>query len=431
MKKNSRIPEFFKLGREKKLKIVKKFANLTKKEIELIKKGILPQKTGDQISENVIGSFYLPYSIAPNFLINKKDYLVPMVTDEASVVAAASFGAKLTRESGGIFAKNLGNLMIGQIYFPSVKNFQAAKGKILKNKKRILELANKQNPVLLKIGGGARDLEVKILRETKIGSILRIHLLVDTKDAMGANTVDGMAEAISPFIEKLIKAKALLKIVSNLAEKRLVEVKTTVTKKALKKEGFFAKKIIENIAKACSIAEVDIYRAVTYNKGILNGMGAVALATGNDWRALEAGAHGFAAKSGKYRPLSVWKKNKKGDLIGKMVVPITVGTIGGIVQLHPLTKISLKILKVKTAQELAQVIASVGLVQNLAALRALVSEGIPAGHKRLKAKNFSIEAGTKGKMVEKVAEQMIKEKKISLKRAKEILKEIKSKQPQW
>ena len=425
MKKNSRIPGFFKLKKENRLRIVKEFANLTKKEIEIIKKGVLTSDVKDKISENVIGTFPLPYSIAPNFLINKRDYLIPMVTDEPSVVAAASYGARMTREGGGIFAKSLGNLMIGQIYVTDIKNLQIAKGKISRAKKEILEIANRQNPILIKVGGGARDLEIKIFRKTKIGSVLRIHLLIDTKDAMGANTVDLMAEGVSPLIEKLTKGKAILKIVSNLAEKRLVEVKTVVTKKALRKEGFSPKKTIEKITKIYNIAEIDIYRAVTNNKGILNGMGAVALATGNDWRALEAGAHGFAAKSGRYKPLSIWKKNKEGNLVGKMIIPVTVGTLGGIINIHPLAKISLKILKVKTAQELAQIIASVGLAQNLGALRSLVSEGIPAGHLKIYAKNIAIKTGAKGKVVEELAKQMVKEKKINLKRAKEILKKIK------
>jgi len=386
MEKNSRIPGFFKLKKENRLRTVKEFANLTKKEIKIIKKGVLTSDIKDKISENVIGTFSLPYSIAPNFLINKRDYLIPMVTDEPSVVAAASYGARMTREGGGIFTKSLGNLMIGQIYITNIKKIQIAKGKISRAKKEILKLANKQNPTLIKLGGGAKDLKIKVFKKTNIGSVLRIHLLIDTKDAMGANTVGIMAEGVAPLIEKLTGGKALFKIVSNLAEKRLVEVKTVITKKALKKEGFPPDETIDNIVKAYLIAEFDIYRAVTYNKGILNGMGAVALATGNDWRALEAASHGFAAKSGKYKPLAVWRKNKEGNLVGKMIIPVTVGIIGGITQLHPLVKVSLKILKVKSVQELAQIIASVGLVQNLAALRALVSEGIPAGHKNLKIK---------------------------------------------
>ncbi|XOB46688.1 MAG: hydroxymethylglutaryl-CoA reductase, degradative [Candidatus Nealsonbacteria bacterium] len=425
MRKNSRIPEFFKLKRKGKIKIVKNFANLTDKEIKIIEKGFLEPEIRDKIIENVIGTFPLPYAIAVNFLINQKDYLVPMVIEEPSVVAAACYGARLTRESGGIFAKSLGNLMIGQIYVIDLKNPQRAKKKILKEKKEILKIANRQNPILTELGGGAKDLETKIFKKTKIGPILRIHLLIDTKDAMGANTVDTIVEQTAPFIEKIIGEKVLLKIVSNLAEKRLVEVKTIVTKKALKKEGFLPEETIQKIVKAQVLAETDIYRAVTNNKGILNGMGAVALATGNDWRALEAGAHGFAAKSGKYKPLAVWRKNKKGNLAGKMTVPIAVGIVGGITQVHPTTRISLKILKVKSAQELAQVIASVGLVQNLAALRALVSEGIQSGHMKLHIRNIAMAVGAKGKTVDKITKQMIKEKKINIERAKEIFEQFK------
>ncbi len=387
MKKNSRIPEFFKLKTKEKLKIIKEFSGLSEKEINIIKQGFLEPKTREKIAENVVGVFSLPYAVAVNFLINKKDYLIPMVTEEPSVVAAACYGARLTREGGGIFAESLGNIMIGQIYAVDIKDSQKTKERILRAKKEILSLANKQNPVLMKVGGGAKDLEVEIFKRTKIGSVLRIHLFIDTKDAMGANTVDVAVEGINPLIEKIIGKKTLLKIVSNLAEKRLVRVKTIVTKKALKKEGFSSKETIRKIVKAQAIGEIDIYRAVTNNKGILNGMGAVALATGNDWRALEAGAHGFAAKSGKYKPLSSWKEDKRGNLVGEMVIPVVVGTVGGIINIHPTAKISLKILRVKSAQELAQVIASVGLVQNLAALRALVSEGILTGHMRLRVKN--------------------------------------------
>ena len=425
MKRNSRIPEFFKLEGKERLKIVKKFAGLNDKEIKIIEKGLLGPEIRDRMIENVIGAFSLPYSVAVNFLINKKDYLVPMVIEESSVVAAACYGARLTRESGGIFARNLGNLMIGQIYVTDLKNPQRAKEKILRVRKEVLKFANAQDPILLKLGGGAKDLEIKIFKKTKIGSVLRIHLLVNTKDAMGANTVDTMVEKIAPFIENIINEKVLLKIVSNLAEKRLVEVKTTVTKKVLKKQGFSPEETIQKIIKAQIVAETDIYRAVTNNKGILNGMGAVALATGNDWRALEAGAHGFAAKSGKYKPLAVWKEDKKGNLIGKMIVPVAVGIIGATIQAHPTAKISLKILKVKSSQELAQVIAAVGLVQNLGALRALVSEGIQRGHMKLHAKNIAMAIGAKGRVFEKIAKQMIKEKIIDFKRAKEILEKMK------
>ncbi len=420
-KKSSRIPGFFKLSRKKKIEIVKDFADLTDKEVKIIEKGIFDSEIRDRMVENVIGTFPLPYSIAVNFLINKKEYLVPMVTEESSVVAAACYGARLTRERGGISAENLGNLMIGQIYVVDLKNPKRAKLRILKNKKEILKIANQQKPDLVKIGGGVRGLEVKLFKSQKTGSVLRIHLLIDTRDAMGANTVNTIIEGTAPLIEKIVGREALLKIVSNLAEERLVKVKAMVTKKVLTMKGFSGKEVIQRIVKAQAIADVDIYRAVTNNKGILNGMGAVALATGNDWRALEAGAHGFAAKSGRYLPLARWRKNKQGDLVGEMTVPITIGILGGIIKIHPISKISLKILKIKSAQELAQVIASVGLVQNLGALRALVVEGIQSGHMRLHAKNIAMEAGAKGKMIERVANKMLREKRIESGRAKEIL----------
>lgn len=382
-KKNSRIPGFFKLNKEQKLKKVKEFADLTDKEIEIIEKGTLKPEIRDRMAENVIGVFSLPYSIAVNFLINKKDYLVPMVTEEPSVVAAACYGAKLLRENGGIEAENLGNQMIGQIYLTEIENIQKIKEKILENKKEIIKIANSKQPDLVRMGAGAKDLEITVLNNKNIGAILRIHLLVDTKDAMGANTVDTMLEGVSPLIEKIVNKKAVLKIVSNLSDKRLVKVKGKVLKESLTTKGFKGEQVVEGIIKAQVIAEIDIYRAVTNNKGILNGMGAVALAISNDWRALEAGAHGYAAKSGKYLPLTRWTKSSSGDLIGEMTVPIAVGIIGGTVSANPVARVSLKILNVKSAQELACVMAGVGLAQNLAALRALVSEGIQEGHMRL------------------------------------------------
>ena len=382
-KKSSRIPGFFNLNRKEKIKIVKKFANLTDKEIKIIEKGVLSPEIKDSISENVITSFFLPYGIAVNFLINQKNYLVPMVIEEPSVVAAACYGAKLLREGGGITAENLGNSMIGQIYFTDIDDIEKTKERILTAKKEIIELANSKKPDLVKIGGGAKDLEIKIFRKTKEGTILRVHLIIDTKDSMGANTVDTIIEGVAPLLEKITKVKALLKIVSNLADKRLVRVKARVFKKSLTIKGFKGEEVVERIVKAQAVAETDIYRAVTNNKGILNGMGAVFQAILNDWRALEAGAHGYAAISGRYLPLAKWEKDEKGDLIGEIIVPIAVGIIGGVIQSHDLAKISIKILGVKSAQELARVIASVGLAQNLAALRALVSEGIQKGHMEL------------------------------------------------
>ena len=414
MDKKSNISGFFKLSEEEKIEIIKDFSDLTEEEVILIKEGFLKKEIRNTISENVIGSFSLPYSIATNFLINGKDYFVPMVTEEPSVVAAASYGAKLTRSGGGISAESLENLMIGQIYFTNLKDSQSLKNQILENKEKIINFANKQDSVLEKLGGGVKDLEVKLFEGENIDSSLRIHLSIDVKDAMGANIINLISERTALFIENFIGIKATLKILSNLADRRLVKVKALVTKKALERKGFDTGEVIDNIVKINSIGKSDVYRAITDHKGTLNGMGAVALATGNDWRALEAGVYGYSSK-----PLVDWKKTEEG-LMGEMVVPVVAGTVGGIIQFHPLSKISLKILKVKTAKELAQVIASVGLAQNLAALRALASEGILKGHREVLAENIAMSAGIDRMNIEKVSQQMIKENNISIKRAKEL-----------
>lgn len=425
--KTSRIPGFFKLDQDRQIRIVKEFADLTNEEVEIVKKGLLNPEIRNKMIENVIGTFPLPYAVAVNLLINGKDYLVPMVIEEPSVVAAACGGAKIIRENGGITAETVENLMIGQIYIVDLTNPQETKTRILAFKEDILEMANQQKPSLVKRGGGAKDLEVQLFGRTKIGPIIRIHLLIDPKDAMGANMVNTMTEGVAPLIERIVNGKVLLSIVSNLADRRLVKVQAKIDKESLNTEEFSGKEIIKRILQAQAVAEVDIYRAVTNNKGIMNGMDAVALATGNDWRAIEAGAHGFAAKSGRYRPLVTWRRNKAGNLTGEMLVPLTVGTVGGVTRLHSLAEISLKILKVKSASELSQVIAAIGLCQNLGALRALVSEGIQKGHMKLHARNIAMMAGARGQIVEKVVEQMVREGKFGLKEAKEILEKIESK----
>ncbi len=414
MIKKSNISEFFKLSEKEKIKIIKDFAGLNDKEVNLTIKGFLKKEFRNSISENVVGSFSLPYSIANNFLINGKDYFIPMVTEEPSVVAAASYGAKLTRDGGGIIAESLNNLMIGQIYFTDLKNIESFKKDILKIKDEIIDFTNKQDSTLKKLGGGVKDLKITLIDKNS----LRIHLLIDVKDAMGANIVNLMSEKAALFIKKKTKKKAILKIVSNLADRRLVKVKALITKKALKRKDFAVEEVIDNIIKIHSIAQKDVYRTVTNNKGILNGMGAAALATGNDWRALEAAVHGYAFQKGG-KPLVDWEKNNKG-LVGEMTIPVPVGTIGGIINIHPLAKISLKILDVNSSQELAQIIASVGLAQNLAALRALASEGITKGHKEVFAENVARAAGISKNNIKEVVRQMIKENNISLKRAKEL-----------
>jgi len=421
MSRSSRIPGFYKLPVNERLKIVRDFANLTEEEVELLTRtGRMPLDLADKMIENVIGTFELPFGVAVNFLINGRDYLIPMVIEEPSVVAAASHAAKLTRTGGGIFANSTGPIMIGQIQLVNVLSPRKATYEILMHKDEILEIANRQDPILVKLGGGAKDLEVRILN-TFLGSMVIVHLLVDVRDAMGANAVNTMAEAVAPYIEKLTGGKVYLRILSNLADKRLVRAYTRVPKDVLGED------LVDGIIYAYAFAASDPYRAATHNKGIMNGIIAVALATGNDTRALEAGAHAYAARNGRYTSLSVWEKDENGDLIGWLELPIAVGIVGGATKSNPLARVSLKILGVKSGSELAEVMGAVGLAQNLAAIRALASEGIQKGHMKLHARNIAIMAGAVGDEISKVAEELVKSRVIRVDKAKEILMRLRSK----
>ncbi|MCD6235603.1 MAG: hydroxymethylglutaryl-CoA reductase, degradative [Thaumarchaeota archaeon] len=419
MTKTSRIPGFYKLSPEERLKIVAEFAGLTAEEVETLKKfGGLDEATANRMIENVVGAFQLPIGIAVNFLINGKDYLIPMVIEEPSVVAAASNAAKMAREGGGVFAQTTGSLMIGQIQILGVKDPYAARLEILRNKDEILEIANEKDPVLVKLGGGAKDLEARVI-ESKVGPMIIVHLIVDVKDAMGANAVNTMAEAVAPRIASIAGGRFRLRIISNLADKRLVRAWTRIPPEAVG-----GKEVAEGIVEAWAFADADPYRAATHNKGIMNGVDAVVIATGNDWRAVEAGAHAYAARTGKYKPLSTWELDEKGYLVGSLEMPLAVGIVGGATKTNPLARISLKILGVKSAQELAEVIGAVGLIQNLAALRALAAEGIQAGHMSLHAKNIAVMAGAVGDEIDEVAEKMVQEGCVRVDCAKEILERI-------
>jgi len=417
----SRIPGFYKLGVQERLSVVKKLTHLDEASIDSISKtGALSVDQVDKMVENAIGTMEVPLGIATNFLINGKDYLIPMATEEASVIAAASNAAKIAREKGGFSASTTEPIMIGQIQM-MCETPEEAKSAILGAKEEILALANKQNPVLVKFGGGAKDIEVRII-ETPAGKMVVTHLMVDCRDAMGANAVNTMCEVVAPLIEKLTTGKVCLRIISNLAVKRLARAKATFLKEALGGEG-----VVDGIITAQRFAESDAYRAATHNKGIMNGISAVALATGNDTRAVEAGAHAYASFSGRYRPLTTYEKNEDGDLVGAIELPIAVGTVGGATKVHPTAIANIKILGVKTAPELAQIMASVGLAQNLAALRALSTEGIQRGHMSLHARNIAVVAGATGDLVEEVARIMTEEGKIRVERAKEILKGLSKK----
>ncbi len=422
MRKTSKISGFYKLSPEKRLKIVRELAGLSKEEAELLRKtGALELKQANRMIENVIGTTELPLGIATNFLINNRDYLIPMAIEEPSVVAAASNAAKMARPGGGFRTESTPPIMVGQIQLVDVKNPVEAREKILKAKKRILAKANEQDPILVKLGGGAKDIEVRVLT-THLGPMTIIHLLIDVRDAMGANVVNTMCEAVAPLIEELTGGRVFLRIVSNLAAYRLARAKAVFTKEALGGE-----EVVEGILQAYAFAAADSYRCATHNKGVMNGVIAVALATANDTRALEAGAHAYAAKSGAYKPLTHWERTVEGDLSGWIELPVAVGTIGGATAVHPVAKVCRKILGVQSACELGEIMAAVGLAQNLAAMRALVSEGIQRGHLKLHARNIAVTAGATGELIDIVARRMIEEGKVSYDGAIAILKELEKK----
>lgn len=419
MNKSSEISGFYKLSPTERLKIVKDFSKLSEDEADIIQNVPgLKLEAADRMIENVIGVMPVPIGIAVNFLINNKDYLIPMAIEEASVVAAASNAARIARIGGGFHTSNSGPVMIGQIQAANIVDPFGAKMSILQAKEKILAKANEQDSMLVKVGGGALDITVNVI-ESRVGPMVVTNIQVDCRDAMGANAVNTMSEAVAPIIEELTGGHVYLRIISNLASLRLVRSKAIFPKEALGGED-----AVEGILNAYAFADADPYRCATHNKGIMNGVSAVALATGQDTRALEAGAHSFASISGEYLPLTTWEQNDNEDLVGTIELPMAVGLIGGATAVHPVAKACIKILGVKSAVELGEIIASVGLAQNLAALRALSSEGIQKGHMKLHARNVAISAGAKDGLVDKVAEKMIIERKVRFDRAKELVDEF-------
>jgi hydroxymethylglutaryl-CoA reductase len=410
------MPGFYKLNPKDRLHLIKEFSGLSDEECTLLQNtGSLPMEMADRMIENVVGAFPLPLGIGVNFLINGRDYLIPMVLEEPSVVAAASYAAKMVRDGGGFHASSTLPIMIGQIQVVGVKDPYAGKLRVIQVKEDILKKANEQDPVLISAGGGAKDLDAKVIQTTR-GSMLIVELHVDCRDAMGANAVNTMAEAVAPMVERIAEGRVYLRIISNLAVKRLVRAWCIVPKETVGGE-----EVVDGIVNAYAFAAADPYRAATHNKGILNGIIAVILATCNDHRAVEAGAHAYAAKNGHYTTLSTWEKNAKGDLVGSIELPMAVGLIGGAVRTHPIAKIAVKILGVKTANEFGEVLAAVGLAQNLGALRALAHEGIQRGHMALHARNIAVAAGATGDLIDLVAAKMVEEHKIRMDRAKELI----------
>jgi len=415
MEKTSRISGFYRLPIEERIQKVQAFAGLTDKEAAMLQsmQG-LDADTADRLIENVVGTMQLPLGVATNFTVNGKDYLVPMAVEETSVVAAASNGARCARVKGGFTASATDPVMIGQIQI--LDPDKGAADAIMQRRKDILELANAQDRVLVKLGGGAKDVEVRDIGH----DMLVVHLLVDVRDAMGANAVNTMAEACAPLIEEISGGTARLRIISNLADHRLVKAKAVFDREALGGED-----VVDHILEAYEFAARDPYRAATHNKGIMNGIDAVVIATGNDWRAVEAGAHSYAARDG-YGPLTRYEKNRDGDLVGVIELPLALGTVGGTTRVHPMAQLALKILGVESAQELAQVVAAVGLSQNFAALHALATKGIQQGHMRLHAKNIAVTAGASGDEIDIVARRMVEEDAVRADRAEEILEELRS-----
>lgn len=416
--KTSSYSGFYKLSPEDRLKEVSEFTGISEEEQKIIKEpGALDIDKADHMIENVIGTFQFPMGVALNFVVNGKDYVIPMVIEEPSVVAAASNAAKMARETGGFFASNTGSVMIAQIQIIDVADPNYAKMKIYENKDKIIEICNAKDPVLVKFGGGVEDIEVRVI-ESSVGEMVVVHLKVNTLDAMGANAVNTMAEAVAPFIEEITGGKVYLRILSNLAVHRLVRSRATI-----KKETLGGEEVVDKIITAYAFAAADPYRAATHNKGVMNGIIPVVIATGNDTRAIESGAHSYASRSGRYTSLTTWEKNKDGDLVGAIEIPMAVGLVGGATKIHPAAQAAVKMLGVKSAVELGEIIASVGLAQNLAAIKALATEGIQRGHMSLHARNIASVAGAKGDLLEKIVKKMVKEKNVRLEYAQELVKE--------
>ena len=422
--RSSRIPGFYDLEATDRLAVVKAFAGLSDAEAQALEgSGGLTLARAGQMIENVIGTFGLPLGVATNLRVNGRDYLVPMAVEEPSVVAGASFAARLAREGGGFAADSDPPVMIGQVQILDLPDPFVARARLLAQRERILALATGQDPVIAGLGGGARDLEVRAFATSPVGPMLIVHLLYDVRDAMGANAVNTAAEALAPLLQEITGGRVNLRILSNLADRRLARAWVRIPLEALAHDGFAGERVGRGIVEAWAMAAADPYRAATHNKGIMNGIDAVAIATGNDWRALEAGAHAYAARSGQYGPLSHWSLDSQGNLAGTLELPLAVGTVGGATRVHPGAQAALRLLGVASARELAQVMVAVGLAQNLAALRALASEGIQRGHMALHARQVALAAGATGVQVAQVAAQLVREGTVRLDRAQALLRE--------
>jgi hydroxymethylglutaryl-CoA reductase len=384
----------------------------------------LPLSVANGMIENVIGTFELPLGVATNFVVNGKDYLVPMAVEEPSVVAAASYMAKIARAGGGFHASSTAPIMRAQVQVIGTGDPFGARAALLAHREELIEMANSKDTVLTGLGGGCKDVEVHVFSDSAIGPMAVMHLLVDVRDAMGANTVNTMAEILAPRVEEITGGTVRLRILSNLADKRVVTASVRVPTDALTTKTLTGADVARGIVEACELAIIDPYRAATHNKGIMNGIDPVVVATGNDWRAIEAGAHAYAAQSGRYTSLSRWEIAKDGALVGTLELPMAMGIVGGATRTHPAAQAALKLMGVTGAQELAEVTVAVGLAQNMAALRALATEGIQRGHMTLHARNIAITAGAQGSDIDRVSKAIVKAGDVTVARAKQVLEGI-------
>lgn len=419
--KDSRLEGFYKKTPEERLKIVRDFADLTDEEVSIVSNtGALSVDQADRMIENVIGTMPMTLGIAVNFLINGTDYLIPMAIEEPSVVAGASNAAKIARQRGGFTTSSTDPVMIGQIQLTGVSDPEAAKSAILEKKDEIIELCDSKDPMLVKYGGGARDVEVRVI-STDRGPMVITHILVDCRDAMGANAVNTMAEATAPFIERITGGKVYLRIISNLAKHRLARAEAVFDRDLIGGE-----EVVDGILEAYEFAKADPFRAATHNKGVMNGISAAVIATGNDFRAIESGCHSYASMTGQYRPLTLYEKDADGNLVGRIEVPMAVGLVGGATKVHPTARVNVRILGVKSANELGEIFAALGLAQNFAALRALATEGIQRGHMSLHARNIATSVGAIGDEIDKVVEILVQERNVRMDRAEEVLRDLRS-----
>lgn len=422
--KTSRLAGFYNLELPERRKVLEDAGWLTPEEVAILSgENGLTAETADGMIENVIGIHALPLGIALNFVVNGREVLVPMAVEEPSVVAGASFMARLARAGGGFHARTDSPEMIGQIQLLDVPDLHSARLILLEQKESLLAEAGEIDPILKRLGGGPRDLEVHLIEQSPVGAFLAVHLIYDVRDAMGANAVNTACERLAPMVESLTGGRVHLRILTNLADRRLASARCTIPLSELAFGEYRAEEVRDGILAAWAFAAADPYRAATHNKGIMNGIDPVVIATGNDWRAVEAGAHAYAARSGRYTSLSTWGMDREGNLVGSLELPMAVGIVGGATRVHPAAQVALKLLGVKTARELAEVIASVGLAQNLAALRALATEGIQRGHMSLHARQVAIAAGASGETIERLARKLVEERLVRVDRAEEILRE--------